>query len=158
MTTTQTAHIIEGITPEEIDKAERFIINQTPHADRVSSNSLHNTTKSVSVQSEVDNIHYVCRIFEFYANTMHYIFKMNVTTIYGHSKDVYLLDDPSNAMAYAGDELFNVFDAIANENGLDHSYMELYTDNIDVESDFRLWAEGKEEKEERPDFEDDFRY
>ena len=158
MTTTQTAHIIAGITPEVIEPAERFIINQTPNVDHVKHNSLMDTSKPVGIHSEVDGCSYVCRIFEFYANTMHYIFKLNVKTIDGHRKDVYLLDDPSNAMAYAGDDLFDVFSAIANENGLDRSFMELYTDSSEVEADFRLWAEGREEKDERPDFEDDFRY
>lgn len=152
MTTTKTARIIAGITPQVIDPAEKCILLQTPNGDHVNHNSLQDTLKPVSIQSEVDGCSYVCRIFEFYANTMHYIFKMSVKTIDGKRKDIYLLDDTSNTMAYAGDDLFNVFSAIANENGFEHSFMELYTDSSEVESDFRLWAEGKEEPEERPDY------
>lgn len=154
-----------GIKPATRTPEETAIIQHTPSGQAVQPNSTMDTRKPVSFQSEVDGCRYVCRVYNFTANTMHYVFEMDVKDINGKLVRAYLLDNGEYCMAYVSDELADVFNVIVNEAEQEHAYLELYTYNKDVEFEFQAWAEGRESKDdvdcpEEPEYEwnDDTRY
>lgn len=140
-----------AIRPDIHTDAEQFIIKQTPAGQAVLRRSTQDTDKSVDVQSETDGCRYVCRVYNFTANTMHYIFEMDVRDINGKWVRAYLLDNTDYCMAYVGDELETCFNVIVNEANEEHAYLEMYTHDKGVECDFRAWAEGRESKDDAED-------
>jgi len=133
---------------------ETAIIKQTLAGQAVLPNSTMDTRKTVDVTSEIDGCRYVCRIYNWTENAMHYVFEMDVAidasvpAAFSHRKRIYLLDNGEYCMAYVGDDLATVFNVIVNEAKEDHAFLELYTDNHDVEAEFKEWAEGRENKDE----------